>query len=120
MLCYARRAALAAHARRTARDGGALAGALGFDRGFDFYEAGGEWDGPPGDAELNSIERATNWLRDHSGEPVFLFIHSYRTRPFRFAVGVDGRGPSVRLVCWARASALGFLSRSRLRRPGFL
>jgi arylsulfatase A-like enzyme len=74
-------------------EGGALAGELGFRRGFDVYDEGDSNDIDP--AHSDAIERANKWLRDYSGAPLFLFVHTYATRPVHG--GVDAtRDPKAR------------------------
>jgi len=74
-------------------EGGALAGELGFRRGFDIYDEGESNEIDPADSD--SIERASRWLDDYSGAPLFLFVHTYATRPVHG--GVDGSlDPEVR------------------------
>jgi arylsulfatase A-like enzyme len=60
-------------------EGGALAGELGFRRGFDLYDEGDSTDIDP--AHSDALERAKDWLDEYSGAPLFLFVHSYATRP---------------------------------------
>jgi hypothetical protein len=73
-------------------EGGALAGELGSGRGFDVYDEGESADIDP--ASSDAIERAQEWLAGYSGAPLFLFVHTYATRPVH--TGVDGRHPAVR------------------------
>lgn len=74
-------------------EGGALAGELGFRRGFDVYDEGASTDIDP--AHSDSIGRARKWLEDYSGAPLFLFVHTYATRPVHS--GVDAtRDPKAR------------------------
>lgn len=74
-------------------EGGALAGELGFRRGFDIYDEGESAEIDPGSAD--AIARATRWLDDYSGAPLFLFVHTYATRPVHG--GLDGtKDPEVR------------------------
>lgn len=67
-------------------EGGALAGELGFRRGFDLYDEGESAEIDP--AQSDAIARATNWLDEYSGAPLFLFVHTYATRPVHG--GLDG------------------------------
>lgn len=64
-------------------DGGALAGEFGFARGFDLYDEGSAIF-PPKKNQPNAIDRASAWLRKYQGGPVFVFVHSYASRPFSF------------------------------------
>ncbi|MFT4570436.1 MAG: arylsulfatase A-like enzyme [Hyphomicrobiaceae bacterium] len=64
-------------------DGGALAGEFGFARGFDRYDEGGARF-PPAANVPNAVDRATAFLREYQGGPIFVFIHTYATRPFTF------------------------------------
>lgn len=73
-------------------EGGALAGELGFGRGFDLYEEGESQTIAPDGAD--ALERAARWLDDYSGKPLFLFVHTYATRPVHG--GVDGTDSRVR------------------------
>lgn len=74
-------------------EGGALAGELGFRRGFDIYDEGESSEIGPDSAD--AIGRATKWLDEYSGAPLFLFVHTYATRPVHG--GVDGTvDPKVR------------------------
>lgn len=74
-------------------EGGALAGELGFRRGFDVYDEGESAEIDPTNAD--AIARATKWLDEYSGAPLFLFVHTYATRPVHG--GVDGtKDPEVR------------------------
>jgi arylsulfatase A-like enzyme len=74
-------------------EGGALAGELGFRRGFDLYDEGDSKEIDP--ASSDAVDRATRWLDDYSGAPLLLFVHTYATRPVHG--GVDAAGdPSVR------------------------
>lgn len=74
-------------------EGGALAGELGFRRGFDVYDEGDSGEIAP--ASSDSIQRATEWLDDYSGAPLFLFVHSYATRPVHTGVNAV-EDPSAR------------------------
>jgi hypothetical protein len=74
-------------------EGGALAGELGFRRGFDLYDEGESAEIDP--LRADALARAARWLDDYSGAPLFLFVHTYATRPVHG--GVDGtRDPGVR------------------------
>jgi len=73
-------------------DGGALAGEFGFKRGFDSFDEGAALEVSPQSAD--ALERATRWLEQYSGEPLFLFVHTYRTRPVH--VGEDAGDEMVR------------------------
>jgi arylsulfatase A-like enzyme len=74
-------------------EGGALAGELGFRRGFDVYDEGASAEIDPSTSD--AVQRATRWLDDYSGAPLFLFVHTYATRPVH--LGVDGSSdPRVR------------------------
>jgi len=73
-------------------DGGALAGEFGFRRGFDLFDEGSALEVSPQSAD--ALERATRWLEQYSGEPLFLFVHTYRTRPIH--VGADASNEHVR------------------------
>lgn len=76
-------------------DGGALAAEFGFGRGFEIYDEGSSSSFPAPSAAENSIDRASEWLRLHDGTPVFLFVHSYATRPFDFSSStVSGQPPA--------------------------
>ncbi len=66
-------------------EGGALAGELGFGRGFDLYDEGESNDIDP--SHSDAIDRARKWLDEYSGAPLFLFVHTYATRPVH--TGVD-------------------------------
>ena len=74
-------------------EGGALAGELGFRRGFDVYDEGESGEIDP--ASSDSITRATEWLDDYSGAPLFLFVHSYASRPVHTGVNAV-EDPSAR------------------------
>jgi arylsulfatase A-like enzyme len=65
-------------------EGGALAGELGFRRGFDLYDEGDSTDIDP--ERSDAIGRAKEWLGDYSGAPLFLFVHTYATRPVHSGV----------------------------------
>ena len=69
-------------------EGGALAGELGFRRGFDVYDEGSSTEIDP--SASDAIGRAKRWLDDYSGAPLFVFIHTYATRPVHG--GVNGTG----------------------------
>jgi len=74
-------------------EGGALAGELGFRRGFDLYDEGSSTEIEPSTSD--AIERAKHWLEDYSGIPLFVFVHTYATRPVHG--GVDGTAdPKIR------------------------
>lgn len=74
-------------------EGGALAGEFGFRRGFDLYNEGRSTQIDPRRAD--AIDRARTWLDEYSGAPLFLFVHTYATRPVHR--GVDAaRDPSLR------------------------
>lgn len=74
-------------------EGGALAGELGFRRGFDIYDEGDSAEIDP--LRSNAIGRAQQWLDDYSGAPLFVFVHTYATRPVH--EGVDASlDPGVR------------------------
>lgn len=60
-------------------EGGALAGEFGFGRGFDLYDEGESTGIDP--ASSDAIARASKWLDAYSGAPLFLFVHTYATRP---------------------------------------
>lgn len=76
-------------------EGGALAGELGFSRGFDLYDEGQSASIDPRTAD--ALERARIWVDEYSGSPLFLFVHTYATRPVH--TGVDAtRNPKVRDV----------------------
>ncbi|MFN2376374.1 MAG: sulfatase [Candidatus Binatia bacterium] len=60
-------------------EGGALAGELGFRRGFDIYDEGETLEIDP--FHSDALERAKKWLDEYSGAPLFLFVHTYATRP---------------------------------------
>ncbi|MFN2427856.1 MAG: sulfatase [Candidatus Binatia bacterium] len=70
-------------------EGGALAGELGFRRGFDLYDEGDSARIDPSSSD--AIERARQWVDEYSGSPLFLFVHTYATRPVHGGadVGVD-------------------------------
>ncbi len=82
----------AGYATAAFTEGAALAGEFGFDRGFDVYDEGGPWGGPHAGGGATSLDRAAAWMRDHTGEPLFIFVHSYETRPFVFAPGSAAAG----------------------------
>ncbi len=76
-------------------EGGALAGEFGFSRGFDLYDEGRSSAIDPSTAD--AIERARAWVDEYSGAPLFLFVHTYATRPVH--TGVDAkRDPRIRDV----------------------
>ena len=74
-------------------EGGALAGELGFRRGFDIYDEGTSLQIDP--LHSDALERARSWLDDYSGAPLFLFVHTYATRPIHSGVNAS-MDPSVR------------------------
>jgi len=65
-------------------EGGALAGELGFRRGFDLYDEGESNEIDP--LASDAIERARVWLDEYSGAPLFVFVHTYATRPVHSGV----------------------------------
>ncbi|MBI5505556.1 MAG: sulfatase [Deltaproteobacteria bacterium] len=73
-------------------EGGALAREFGFKRGFDLYDEGTAAEVSPQSAD--ALERAARWLEQYSGEPLFLFVHTYRTRPVH--VGENASDDAVR------------------------
>ena len=81
-------------------DGGMLAGEFGFGRDFDVYDEGPSDALPPPPGARSSVDRATAWLRDHDGRPVFIFIHSYATRPFSFASGGGLQGRQLTMLTY--------------------
>ena len=68
-------------------EGGALAGELGFRRGFDLYDEGESTEIDP--FASDAIERARVWLDEYSGAPLFLFVHTYATRPVHSGVNAS-------------------------------
>jgi choline-sulfatase len=62
-------------------EGGVTAAAFGFNRGFDVWDSGRPWNYRGEMGQDSAFARALAWLRDHDGQPVFLFIHSNRSRP---------------------------------------
>jgi len=73
-------------------EGGALAAEAGFARGFDLYDEGKTERISPANAD--ALARAAAYLDEHSAEPLFLFVHTYRTRPVH--TGADVRSESAR------------------------
>lgn len=73
-------------------DGGALAGEFGFQRGFEVFDEGTAAEVSPQSAD--ALQRAARWLDQYSGKPLFLFVHTYSTRPIH--LGEDASEPVVR------------------------
>ena len=73
-------------------EGGALAGELGFARGFDHYDQGKAHYISP--ANSDALERAADFVDSHAEQPLFLFVHTYRTRPVH--TGADVRSEQAR------------------------
>ena len=81
-------------------EGGALAGEIGFRRGFDIYDEGDSSEIDPDRSD--AIDRARRWLEEYSGAPLFLFVHTYATRPVHGGGVVNAEIRKKKLVAYGK------------------